>query len=304
EIRLHLEMLIARIVFSLLCTEQTENVDSIVSASCRMDCKISGSLPMSVSWFKHDDELTTSAKYTVVFAEGSASLEIKHLDTNDSGIYTCRATNSAGSKESSSYTSYSLPLFLLNAHLEPPSFVVEPESQEVAPGSTVRLKSSLKGTPPLTIQWFKGARELETGGACYIMTEALASYLELYAVKPSDSGEYTCKVSNVAGSVACSANLFVKEPSQLLKTGDYAQLDCQVTGTPQIKITWFKGDREIQESAKYKMSFVGSKATLKLIGVAIEDSGEYICEAKNDAGKDICSSVVTVQAILVLQPCW
>ncbi|XP_029766379.1 titin-like, partial [Terrapene carolina triunguis] len=270
------------------------NVDSIVSASCRMDCKISGSLPMSVSWFKHDDELTTSAKYTVVFAEGSASLEIKHLDTNDSGIYTCRATNAAGSKESSSTLVVK----------EPPSFVVEPESQEVAPGSTVRLKSSLKGTPPLTIQWFKGARELETGGACYIMTEALASYLELYAVKPSDSGEYTCKVSNVAGSVACSANLFVKEPatfvekpepSQLLKTGDYAQLDCQVTGTPQIKITWFKGDREIQESAKYKMSFVGSKATLKLIGVAIEDSGEYICEAKNDAGKDICSSVVTVQ---------
>lgn len=57
---------------------------------------------MSVSWFKHDGELTTSAKYTVVFAEGSASLAIKHLDTNDSGIYTCRATNSAGSKESSS----------------------------------------------------------------------------------------------------------------------------------------------------------------------------------------------------------
>lgn len=74
----------------------------------------------------------------------------------------------------------------------------------------MRLKSSLKGTPPLTIQWFKGASELETGGACYIMTEALASYLELFAVKPSDSGDYICKVSNVAGSVACSANLFVK----------------------------------------------------------------------------------------------
>uniref|UniRef100_A0A8C0VNG8 Ig-like domain-containing protein n=1 Tax=Cyanistes caeruleus TaxID=156563 RepID=A0A8C0VNG8_CYACU len=36
------------------------------------------------------------------FAEGSASLEIKHLDANDAGVYICRATNSAGSKESSS----------------------------------------------------------------------------------------------------------------------------------------------------------------------------------------------------------
>lgn len=92
------------------------------------------------------------------------------------------------------------------------------------------------------------------------------------------------------------------EPSQLLRKGDYAQLDCKVIGTPQIKITWFKDDREIQESAKYKMSFVGSKAMLKVIGVEIEDSGEYICEAKNDAGKDICSSVVTVKGLCQISP--
>uniref|UniRef100_A0A8C0FEG7 Ig-like domain-containing protein n=1 Tax=Bubo bubo TaxID=30461 RepID=A0A8C0FEG7_BUBBB len=80
------------------------------------------------------------------------------------------------------------------------------------------------------------------------MTEALASYLELYAVKPTDSGRYTCKVSNVAGSVTCSANLFVKEPTHLVKKGGYAELTCEVTGTPEIKITWFKDDRELKES--------------------------------------------------------
>lgn len=80
----------------------------------------------------------------------------------------------------------------------------------MVPGSTVRLKSTFKGTAPLTVQWFKDTAELTTGGACYIMTEALSSYMELYAVKPADSGVYSCKVSNVAGSVACTANLFVK----------------------------------------------------------------------------------------------
>lgn len=57
---------------------------------------------MTVSWFKQDTEITSSAKYTVHFAEGSASLEIKHLDASDAGVYICRATNSAGSKDSSS----------------------------------------------------------------------------------------------------------------------------------------------------------------------------------------------------------
>lgn len=57
---------------------------------------------MTVSWFKQDTEITSSAKYTIHFAEGSASLEIKHLDASDAGVYICRATNSAGSKDSSS----------------------------------------------------------------------------------------------------------------------------------------------------------------------------------------------------------
>uniref|UniRef100_A0A7M4F499 Ig-like domain-containing protein n=1 Tax=Crocodylus porosus TaxID=8502 RepID=A0A7M4F499_CROPO len=282
-------------------TKPLRNVDSIVSGSCRLDCKVAGSLPMTVSWFKRDTEIKTSAKYTVHFAEGSASLEIKHLDTNDAGLYTCRATNSAGVKETNSS---SLFCDSFRRRLEPPSFVVEPESQEIVPGSTVRLKSTFKGTTPLTIKWFKGDTELEIGGACFILTEPLASYLELYAVKPADSGEYICKASNVAGSVARSANLFVKEPaafadrlepSQLLKKGDYAQLACKVTGSPEIKITWFKNDREIKESDKYKMSFSKSMAILKLMDVAIEDSGEYLCEARNDAGKDTCSSIVTVK---------
>ncbi|NXI26726.1 TITIN protein, partial [Sterrhoptilus dennistouni] len=275
-------------------TKPLKNIDSVISASCRLDCKISGSLPMTVSWFKQDTEITSGAKYTVHFAEGSASLEIKHLDANDAGVYICRATNSAGSKESSS------TLFIK----EPPSFTVEPESQDVLPASTVHFKGMFKGTTPLTVKWFKGDTELLTGGSCYIMTEALASYLELYAVKPSDSGKYTCEVSNVAGSVTCSANLFVKEPAafkekleptHLVKKGGYAELTCEVTGTPEIKITWFKDDRELKESDKYRISFTKSLAILHVSEVDTEDSGEYICEAKNDAGKDICSSVVTVK---------
>ncbi|NXA32886.1 TITIN protein, partial [Eudromia elegans] len=275
-------------------TKPLKNIDSVISASCRLDCKISGSLPMTVSWFKQDTEITTSAKYTVHFEEGSASLEIKHLDTSDAGVYICRATNSAGSKDSSS------TLFIK----EPPSFVVEPESKDVLPSSTVRFKGTFKGTTPLTVKWYKGDSELATGGACYIMTEALASYLELYAVKPADSGKYTCKVSNIAGSVTCSADLFVKEPAafkekleptHLVKKGGYAELTCKVTGTPEIRITWFKDDRELKESDKYRMSFTKSTAILHLMEAETEDSGEYICEARNDAGKDICSSVVTIK---------
>lgn len=156
-------------------------------------------------------------------------------------------------------------------------------------------------------------------------------------MKTLDSGTYTCKVSNVAGTVECSADLFVKglpssldacdfsptqvlflfrlflnnslpstepatfveklEPSQLLKKGEATQLACRVTGTPPIKITWFANDRELRESSKHKMSFVESTAVLGLTDVAIEDSGEYMCKAQNEAGSDHCTSVVIVKGL-------
>lgn len=87
------------------------------------------------------------------------------------------------------------------------------------------------------------------------------------------------------------------EPSQLIKKGEYAQLECKVKGTPEIKISWFKDDREIEESDKYKMSLVGATAVLRLLDITVEDSGEYMCVATNEAGKDTCSSVVAVKGM-------
>lgn len=92
------------------------------------------------------------------------------------------------------------------------------------------------------------------------------------------------------------------EPTHLVKKGEYAELTCRVTGTPEIKITWFKDDRELKESDKFRMSFTKSLAVLHLTEVETEDSGEYICEARNDAGKDTCSTVVTVKGVCDVQP--
>ncbi|CAI9556855.1 unnamed protein product, partial [Staurois parvus] len=158
----------------------------------------------------------------------------------------------------------------------------KPDSQDTLPGSTVCLKTTFKGTPPLSIRWFKGVDELKTGGSCYIAKENTSSSLELYAVKTSESGNYVCKVSNMAGAVECSANLFVKEPatfveklepSQLFKKGDAVQLECKIAGTPTISITWFKNDKEIRESDACSVSFLNSVAALRIYSISLEDIG-------------------------------
>lgn len=82
-------------------TKPLRNVDSVVSGTCRLDCKIAGSLPMRVSWFKDGKEIAASDRYQIAFVEGTASLEISRVDMSDAGNFTCRATNSVGSKDSS-----------------------------------------------------------------------------------------------------------------------------------------------------------------------------------------------------------
>lgn len=76
-------------------------MDSVVSGTCRLDCKIAGSLPMRVSWFKDGKEIASSDRYRIAFVEGTASLEISRVDMSDAGNFTCRATNSVGSKDCS-----------------------------------------------------------------------------------------------------------------------------------------------------------------------------------------------------------
>jgi hypothetical protein len=50
------------------------------------------------------------------------------------------------------------------------------------------------------------------------------------------------------------------------------------------------------------MSFAESTAVLRLTDVAIEDSGEYMCEAQNEAGSDHCTGIVIVKGWFSLHP--
>lgn len=66
-----------------------------------MECKVSGSQPMTISWFKDGKEITTGLKYQTELKESTALLKISQLETTDAGVFTCHATNAAGHSETS-----------------------------------------------------------------------------------------------------------------------------------------------------------------------------------------------------------
>lgn len=82
-------------------TKSLKRVDGNFGNDVSMDCKVSGSQPMTISWFKDDQEIQSGPKFQPEFKDSSAMLRISGLEKTDSGVYKCRASNSAGFKETS-----------------------------------------------------------------------------------------------------------------------------------------------------------------------------------------------------------
>ena len=66
--------------------------------------------------------------------------------------------------------------------------------------------------------------------------------------------------------------------------GDAVCLKCQVAGTPEIKVSWFKADGKVRSSPTCKLEYLKGMACLKLSKATKADIGEYTCRAENTIG--------------------
>lgn len=76
--------------------------------------------------------------------------------------------------------------------------------------------------------------------------------------------------------------------------GDSATMECRISGSPDLKVKWFKDQKEVVSGRKYRMSVKDTTAVLKILSADKGDTGEYRMELSNKVGKDQCSCSVTV----------
>lgn len=82
-------------------TKTLKKVDGSIGSNVTLECRVAGSQPMVISWYKDNKEIHSDDKYKLDFSESTVSVTIIDLDQSDGGVYMCRATNDAGEKETS-----------------------------------------------------------------------------------------------------------------------------------------------------------------------------------------------------------
>uniref|UniRef100_A0A2K6NXQ3 Vascular cell adhesion protein 1 n=1 Tax=Rhinopithecus roxellana TaxID=61622 RepID=A0A2K6NXQ3_RHIRO len=172
----------------------------------------------------------------------------------------------------------------LQVYISPKNTVISVNpSTRLQEGGSVTMTCSSEGLPPPEIFWSK---KLDNGNLQHLSGNAT---LTLIAMRMEDSGIYVCEGVNLIGKNRKEVELIVQvaprdtailvSPSSVLEEGSSVNMTCLSHGLPAPKILW---SRQLPNG---ELQPISENATLTLISTKMEDSGVYVCEGINQAGR-------------------
>ncbi|XP_029776920.1 hemicentin-2, partial [Suricata suricatta] len=244
-----------------------------------LNCVAEGSPEPRLNWSKDG----------VALGSGSpdGSVHFSAVQTSDSGLYRCEASNSAG------VDAWELELTVLGA----PPWWGQRLLHKCGRGGgrcqsvVVMTPCAPSGVPPPQITWRKGpsSEPLRGRPGLEVLDEGS---LFLASVSPTDSGDYECQATNEAGSASRRAKLVVYVPPSIREDGHRANvsgmagqsltLECDASGFPAPEILWLKDGQPIPEGVGHRLP--AKPGALHFPRIQEADSGLYSCRAENQAG--------------------
>uniref|UniRef100_A0A8C5H858 Ig-like domain-containing protein n=1 Tax=Gouania willdenowi TaxID=441366 RepID=A0A8C5H858_GOUWI len=81
----------------------------------------------------------------------------------------------------------------------------------------------------------------------------------------------------------------------VVQSGTDAVLKCQIGGDPRPAVIWERNNEKIHPEGRYRVFEDGNVYNLIISAVNTEDSGQYICKAKNSIGETYAAATLKVE---------
>ncbi|TMS16751.1 Basement membrane-specific heparan sulfate proteoglycan core protein [Larimichthys crocea] len=281
---------------SSVVTIQPSIADVQEGQSLELNCLAPGNPPPQVTWTRASGRL--SSNHQVL----GSQLRILSATPEDSGEYVCRVQGNPSSAGSHVHqASVSVSVTSSSSRLQSPIIAIEPHSAAVRVGETASFRCRVySGAQPVRLEWkLANNRPLPDN----VKVGPDGSVITIANARPVNHGAYRCVASNPFGITHTIVSLIVKEspvatvtPAGPLRVrvGEPINLECQASGEPRPSVSWHRLDsnRKTMLSSPVLME---SNAVMQILVARPEDSGTYVCTARNNEGTTETKVVVVVE---------
>lgn len=239
-----------------------------------LECRVTGNPTPRVRWFCEGKELYNTPDIHI-HTDGDQlhTLVIAEAFEDDTGRYTCLATNPSGSDTTSA------EVFIEGAS----STDSDSESLPFTSKAGAMPQAQKKTTSvSLTI----GSSSPKTG-----VTTAVIQPLSVPVQQVHSPTSYLCRPDGA--TMGCLLPVFTKElQNTAASEGQVVVLECRVRGAPPMQVQWFRQGSEIQDSPDFRILQKKPRSTAEPEEICTlviaesfpEDAGIFTCSARNDYG--------------------
>lgn len=287
------------------------NMEIIDGTRLELKVSVKGDPLPQVTWTKEGKELASNDIIEVKYKNGVAFLIVNEIYPEDSGKYTCKATNAKGSVETSSTIKVTPKVSKSIANggasagsQTQPRVYRHLQSSMAKDGEPSTLECTITGDASFDVVWLHNEKEIKPSKDFNYVTKGNNYALEIAEVFPEDEGTYTCEAFNDVGECFTTCSLFVEVPgdpqppvgspklknypkSLTVTRGDSAAFVAELESgaSDPLNATWMKDGKELKEQPmKIKFSCNKTLVSLNISDSGAGDAGQYACIVSNSKG--------------------
>ena len=252
-----------------------------------------------VEWSINDQVVKSSPGIKIRNDRESSQLSISNCKEEHTGKYKAVCSNTAGED----FTECQLKV---TEELRKPCITNTPKSVKTVEGKSASFKITFSGKPQPEVKWLHNGSEVQVKDGLEIKDEANKSSLVIKSCCFEHAGNYSCEVSNKAGTATCNVDLSVEESQSKpiilekfsdtsLKENGSLELSVDYKGKPKPTVTWLKNEIKLKQDKRFSFIEEEGKATLRLVNATKNDTGNYKVLLKNSQGDTYCKAKVSVE---------